>query len=220
MKDEHTHAATTSKEQAAESGSGSTGSPRPHVISRRVFSTRSAWTLALLLAATVFIIDQGTKYLVVTRMEIGERIPVIEGLLWWYSIRNSGAAFSFGEGATWVFTLIMAIAAVVVVYTLRKTRALGWVLALGGLLGGVLGNLFDRLFRGPGFGTGHVVDFISVPNFAIFNIADSAICVCMALIVLLNFRGMTLAGTRAESPQRTTPEHHTDDTPSDLEETA
>ena len=67
MKDEHTHAATTSKEQAAEPGSGSTGSPRPHVISRRVFSTRSAWTLALLLAATVFIIDQGTKYLVVTR---------------------------------------------------------------------------------------------------------------------------------------------------------
>ena len=208
MKDEHTHAATTSKEQAAESGSGSTGSPRPHVISRRVFSTRSAWTLALLLAATVFI------------MEIGERIPVIEGLLWWYSIRNSGAAFSFGEGATWVFTLIMAIAAVVVVYTLRKTRALGWVLALGGLLGGILGNLFDRLFREPGFGTGHVVDFISVPNFAIFNIADSAICVCMALIVLLNFRGMTLAGTRAESPQHPTPEHHTDDTPSDLEETA
>ena len=119
-----------------------------------------------------------------------------------------------------MFTLIMAVAAVVVVYTLRKTRALGWVLALGGLLGGVLGNLFDRLFREPGFGTGHVVDFISVPNFAIFNIADSAICVCMALIVFLNFRGMTLAGTRAESPQRTTPERHTDDTPSDLEETA
>ena len=61
MKDEHTHAATTSKEQAAESGSGSTGSPRPHVISRRVFSTRSAWTLALLLAATVFYYRPGDQ---------------------------------------------------------------------------------------------------------------------------------------------------------------
>ena len=91
-----------------------------------------------------------------------------------------------------------------VLYLLRRTRALSWTLALGGLLGGICGNLFDRLFREPGFGSGHVVDFISVPNFAIFNIADSAICVCMAFIVLLNFKGLNLNGTRVQAEDKST----------------
>ena len=137
----------------------------------RILSARSAGILALVLAAVVFAIDQGTKYLVVT----------------------------------WVFTLVMVAAAAVVLYLLRRTRALSWTLALGGLLGGICGNLFDRLFREPGFGSGHVVDFISVPNFAIFNIADSAICVCMAFIVLLNFKGLNLNGTRVQARADETP---------------
>ena len=168
----------------------------------RILSARSAGILALVLAAVVFAIDQGTKYLVVTQMQLGERITVIDGFLWWYSIRNSGAAFSMGENVTWVFTLVMVVAAAVVLYLLRRTRALSWTLALGGLLGGICGNLFDRLFREPGFGSGHVVDFISVPNFAIFNIADSAICVCMAFIVLLNFKGLNLNGTRVQADDK------------------
>ena len=172
----------------------------------RILSGRSAGILALVLAAVVFAIDQGTKYLVVTQMQLGERITVIDGLLWWYSIRNSGAAFSMGENVTWVFTLVMVAAAAVVLYLLRRTRALSWTLALGGLLGGICGNLFDRLFREPGFGSGHVVDFISVPNFAIFNIADSAICVCMAFIVLLNFKGLNLNGTRVQAEDKNTAE--------------
>ena len=165
----------------------------------RILSSRSAWLSALALAVLVFVIDQGSKYLVVTQMRLGERITVVDGLLWWYSIRNSGAAFSMGENVTWIFTLIMVVAATVVMYLLRRARTLSWVLALGGLLGGICGNLFDRLFREPGFGSGHVVDFISVPNFAIFNIADSAICACMALIVFLNFRGLNLNGTHAQN---------------------
>lgn len=80
----------------------------------RILSARSAGLLALVLAAVVFAIDQGTKYLVVTQMQLGERITVIDGLLWWYSIRNSGAAFSMGENVTWVFTLVMVVAAAVV----------------------------------------------------------------------------------------------------------
>lgn len=174
-----------------------------------ILSGRSAGILALVLAAVVFAIDQGTKYLVVTQMQLGERITVIDGLLWWYSIRNSGAAFSMGENVTWIFTLVMVAAAAVVLYLLRRTRALSWTLALGGLLGGICGNLFDRLFREPGFGSGHVVDFISVPNFAIFNIADSAICVCMAFIVLLNFKGLNLNGTRVQAEDKSTADKNT-----------
>ena len=163
----------------------------------RILGGRTVWLSALVLAVLVFAVDQGTKYLVVTQMHLGERITVIDGLLWWYSIRNSGAAFSMGENVTWIFTLVMVAAVIVVLYLLRRTRSLAWTLSLGGLLGGICGNLVDRLFREPGFGSGHVVDFISVPNFAIFNVADSAISVCMALVVLLNFMGLNLNGTKA-----------------------
>ena len=185
------HAESSAPVRTAETATESTGR------ASRILSGRTAWLSALVLAAVVFAIDQGTKYLVVTQMQLGERITVIDGLLWWYSIRNSGAAFSMGENVTWIFTLVMVAAAIVVLYLLRRTRSLSWTLALGGLLGGICGNLFDRLFREPGFGSGHVVDFISVPNFSIFNVADSAICVCMALVVLLNFMGLNLNGTKA-----------------------
>ncbi len=115
----------------------------------RILSARSAGILALVLATVVFAIDQGTKYLVVTQMQLGERITVIDGLLWWYSIRNSGAAFSMGENVTWVFTLVMVAAAAVVLYLLRRTRALSWTLALGGLLGGICGNLLTVSSASP-----------------------------------------------------------------------
>ena len=167
-----------------------------------VLSPRASIILAAVMAALAFGLDQWTKYLVVTHMQLGERITVIDGWLWWYSIRNSGAAFSMGENVTWIFTLIMAAVAVYLVVILRRTRAVYWLLALGGLLGGVLGNLWDRLFREPSFAQGHVVDFISVPNFAIFNVADSFICVCMVAIVLLNFRAVNLAGYRVQQPEK------------------
>lgn len=210
---------TNTPKTAESSVSQATGNAAEKTAGRRVriLSGRSAGILALVVAAVIFAIDQGTKYLVVTQMQLGERITVIDGLLWWYSIRNSGAAFSMGENVTWVFTLVMVAAVAVVLYLLRRTRALSWTLALGGLLGGICGNLFDRLFREPGFGSGHVVDFISVPNFAIFNIADSAICVCMAIIVLLNFKGLNLNGTRVQAPADETP---ADETPAGDENAA
>ena len=140
--------------------------------------------------------DQLTKWWVETGMREGQSITVIDGLLWWRFIRNPGAAFSMGESHTWIFTIVMAVVAVVVVVVLPRARNLWWLLALGGLLAGVLGNLTDRLFRLPGFGVGHVVDFISVPRFAIFNIADSFICVCIAGIALLTLRDVPLGEPR------------------------
>lgn len=142
--------------------------------------------------------DQLTKYWVQHSMELGQKIPVVGDFMRWYYILNPGAAFSMGENHTWIFTLIMAIALVVTLYNLLKARAAVWVLTLALLAGGIAGNLTDRLFRAPGFGIGHVVDFISVGNFAIFNIADSCICVSMAFLVLWVFRGIKIDGTRAE----------------------
>ena len=110
-------------EETTASAAGSTAS---HKSVTRILSSRGAWVVGILTALTIFFIDQGTKLLVVIKMQIGERIPVIDGLLWWYSIRNSGAAFSLGENATWIFTVIMAFAAATVLYLFRRTRALNW----------------------------------------------------------------------------------------------
>ncbi|WP_430295023.1 signal peptidase II [Sinomonas sp. B1-1] len=150
-----------------------------------------------LLAAAAYVLDQLTKLWVTGTMVEGERIPVLPPLLQWYYIRNSGAAFSIGEGVTWVFTIIMTVVSVAIVAYARKIRSAGWAVGLGLVLGGALGNLTDRLFREPSFGMGHVVDFISLPNFAIFNLADSAVVVGVSLICLLTLRGISPDGTRA-----------------------
>lgn len=134
-------------------------------------------------------------------MTLGQVTDVLPPLLRWHYILNPGAAFSIGEEHTWVFTLIQAVVAVVVIVQITRVRSLVWALALGGLLGGVLGNLTDRLLRPPGFGVGHVVDFIALPNFAIFNIADSLIVCSIIGIVLLMFTGRRLDGTREQDRQ-------------------
>jgi signal peptidase II len=148
------------------------------------------------IAVFAYVFDQLTKLWVTSTMTEGERIPVIPPLLHWFYIRNSGAAFSIGENVTWVFTIIMAAVSVAILLQLRKLGSLWWALALGLLLGGALGNLTDRLFREPSFAMGHVVDFIQLPNFAIFNIADSAVVSAVVIICLLTLRGISLDGSR------------------------
>ncbi|WP_426998964.1 signal peptidase II [Pseudarthrobacter sp. N5] len=165
------------------------------------------------LAVFAYTFDQLTKLWVTGTMIEGERIPVLPPLLHWYYIRNSGAAFSIGENVTWVFTIIMAGVSVAILLQIRKLGSAWWALALGLLLGGALGNLTDRLFREPSFAMGHVVDFIQLPNFAIFNIADSAVVSAVAIICLLTLKGIALDGTRHAAsrasadpgPQKTVP---------------
>jgi signal peptidase II len=174
----------TEPSRPADTG-GTTGAP----------SKRRGWIAVLVLAAG-YLLDQLTKRWVETTMTEGQVVDVWAPLLRWHFIRNPGAAFSIGEEHTWVFTLIQAAVAVFVVVLLFRVRSTLWAIALGGLLAGVLGNLTDRLFRPPGFGIGHVVDFIALPNFAIFNIADSLIVCSIIGIVLLMFSGRNLDGTR------------------------
>jgi signal peptidase II len=168
--------------------------PTPAASGRAPASFARVALLAAVVAVVGYGIDQFTKHLVVTRMELGERIEVIPGVLRWYSIRNSGAAFSMGEGYTWVFTIFMAIVALGVLVFLPRVRSRLWALALGGLFAGTAGNLTDRLFQPPGRGMGHVVDFISVGNFAIFNIADSLIVCSVISVVLLLWMGVPVTG--------------------------
>lgn len=162
----------------------------------------TAGIVIAILAVVVLAVDQFTKYLALENLPYEQRVPVWGDVLQFFLTRNSGAAFSLGEGVTWVFTIILALAAIIIV-SLAVTRVRGrlWTIVLGLLLGGILGNLTDRLFREPGFAVGHVVDFIYTPWMmqAIYNVADMFIVTMMISVALLVLFGVRLDGTREPS---------------------
>ena len=142
--------------------SAETADSRPARIRSRVFP----WALAVLVG--VVVLDQVTKWAVVEFLGEFARL---------YLIRNSGAAFSMGEDSTPVFAVIQLLAALLCVFLAFRVRTPWTVAAVGMIGGGAAGNFIDRVFRDPGGLHGHVVDFISIGDFAIFNVADSGITV-------------------------------------------
>ncbi|MCZ2819970.1 signal peptidase II [Modestobacter sp. VKM Ac-2977] len=163
---------------------------------------RSRARLLLALAVVVLALDLATKLVVVATLSDREPLRLLGGALYLTEARNTGAAFSFAEGATVVFSLIALAVVVVIVRSARRMYSTAWAVTLGLVLGGALGNLIDRVFRDPGFLQGGVVDFISVFDpygrvFPIFNVADSAIVCGGVLGVLLAFRGLEFDGSRS-----------------------
>ena len=159
-------------------------------------------TIAIL-AILVLAADQFTKYLALQNLPLEVNVTVLGDFLSFYLVKNPGAAFSLGSGATWVFSIALAAVAVAIIWlTVTKVRSRIWAVVLGLLLGGVLGNLTDRLLREPGFGVGHVIDFINTPwmwfwtNPAIFNVADIFIVCDMIAIAVLVLIGVHMDGTR------------------------
>jgi signal peptidase II len=150
--------------------------------------------VAVALAALA--LDAGTKIIVVATLSDREPIRLLGGLLTLRETRNSGAAFSIGTGYTIVFTLIACGVVVAILRTARNLRSLPWAVCLGLLLGGAVGNLADRMLRAPAPLKGHVVDWIELPYWPVFNLADSAIVCGGVLAVVLAARGLQLDGTR------------------------
>jgi signal peptidase II len=151
-----------------------------------VVSGRTAWIRFASVAVSCLALDIATKIAAVTYLRPGEPVPVVGDLLQLYLIRNPGAAFSIGEGATWVFTLLaVAVLGFIVVAVVPKLRHRGWAVGLGLVVAGITGNLVDRLMRPPGFARGHVVDFLQLPYWPIFNVAD--MCVVFGAITILVF---------------------------------
>lgn len=146
-------------------------------------------------ALLVVALDQLSKALVVHYLEHDPPRVVIRGVLDLEVARNSGAAFSIGTGSTWVFTLIAVAVVVVIARVARRLTNPWWALALGLLLGGAVGNLVDRLVRSPGFPHGHVVDWVHLHHWPVFNLADSAITVGGVVAVLLSLRDRGPAGS-------------------------
>lgn len=158
-------------------------------------------------ALAVIAIDQATKALAVAylqpRILAGEGpIEILGPVLKLTYTENTGAAFSLGTGFTWIFALIAVIVAVVILRTATRIGSIAWAVALGGLLGGAVGNLIDRLTRPPGIGQGYVVDFLELPNWPVFNVADMSIVGSAILMVILTVRGVELSGSRRATSAR------------------
>ena len=155
--------------------------------------------LLLLLAVVtivVYALDQASKAAAVARLEPGDPHALIGDLLQLHLIRNAGAAFSVATGVTWVLTVVALVVVAVVLRSARRLGSTAWAVTLGLLLGGALGNLTDRLLRAPGFGRGHVVDFLDYGGLFIGNVADIAIVVAAAAVALQAVRGVGLDGRR------------------------
>ncbi len=153
--------------------------------------------LLLAIAVCVLALDIVTKLIVVATLSDRPPVRLLGGFLVLREDRNAGAAFSLGGPSTTIIFSAIAITVIVfILRTSRRLRSLSWALSLGLLLGGATGNLTDRIFRSPGPLRGFVVDWIQVPHWPVFNLADSAIVCGGALAVLLSARGTRIDGAR------------------------
>ena len=152
---------------------------------------RRAGVLAVLVAVALLVYAADVISKVVVAATLTENVPVrvVGSLLQLDYLRNPGAAFSLGaDGYTVVFTLIAA-AVIVAILRIARTLTSGrWAVAFGLLLGGALGNLTDRIARSPGPLRGWVVDFIQLPHWPAFNLADTSITIGVAILLLTFLR--------------------------------
>ena len=155
---------------------------------------RRALTIFGSVAAVAYLTDLVTKILAVAHLDGRDPVPVVGEILQLTLVRNPGAAFSTGTSYTLLLTLVAVGAVGVVLHLSRRLVSPLWAFGLGSLLGGVLGNLTDRLFREPGFARGHVIDFLQLPNWPVFNVADICINVAAGVIILQALRGVSHDG--------------------------
>lgn len=139
-------------------------------------------------AAVVIVLDQVTKLAVVATMEEGQTIPILDGVLHWTFVRNPGAAFSLFTEVPWLFTILASLVSVWIIRQAPRLPDRGHAIVYGAILGGALGNLIDRFIRSPAPFRGHVVDFIDLRVWPIFNIADMGVTLGAIALVLVGWR--------------------------------
>jgi signal peptidase II len=138
---------------------------------------RRSWSLAALLLAGVLVADQLTKALVRDGMSRGEEDPIFP-FLKLVNVRNEGVAFGLDVGGATAIVVVIgfALLALIVFFARHSARPLMWI-PVGLLLGGALGNIVDRLREGA------VTDFLKLPAWPAFNLADVAITVGVVMLV-------------------------------------
>ena len=152
---------------------------------RRTSLVQRLFSLALVIWALDFL----TKNYAVENFSAAPK-EVIGTFLQVTLFRNPGAAFSMATGFTIVFTTISVVVALFISRYAARITSPWWAYVAGLVLGGVFGNLSDRIFRAPGFLYGHVIDWIQVPHWPIFNIADSAIFIAAGIAIVLTFKNI------------------------------
>lgn len=158
---------------------------------------RSTWWLFAAVGLSTYALDVATKQWAVSALADRD-INVVGDFLVLHLTYNPGAAFSTGTQFTVGLTFLAIVAVCVVLVLSRRLASPLWSLGLGLLLGGVGGNLTDRLTREPGFLRGHVVDWLMLPNWPVFNVADMCIIGAAGVMILQSMRGVTLRGERVE----------------------
>jgi signal peptidase II len=147
--------------------------------------------------AGIVAVDQLTKAWAVAALSDGP-VHVIGDTVEFELTRNGGGAFSRFQGMTPVLAVGAIIVTFVLARVLRRTTDTVLVLALTLVLGGALGNLVDRFVRAPGFLRGHVIDFVSVGWWPVFNVADSCVSIGAVLLILRSLRAPRMADSSGD----------------------
>ena len=147
-------------------------------------------TAAFAIGVAVGALDVGSKILAVAALSGHPPVTLLGGLITLQLYRNAGAAFGVGPSFTAIYALVAAAVLATIMRVSGRLQSWLWTIALGLVLGGAAGNLVDRLFRSPGPMRGFVIDWIKLPYFPeTFNIADSAVTLGVALLILASIRG-------------------------------
>ena len=156
----------------------------------RTALTVRTWRTLFSVAWFVWILDLATKLWADSTLSHRSDIKVIGSFFKLTLVRNSGAAFSLAEGATIFLSIFGILFLCAILYFSPRITSKVWAVVLGLVMGGILGNLVDRIFREPGVLRGHVIDWMQLPNWPIFNIADSAIVIAALIAMVLTARNI------------------------------
>jgi signal peptidase II len=140
-------------------------------------------TVPLLIAAIVVVVDQLSKQWALSTLDDGRTIDIV-GSLRFNLAFNKGMAFSQGTGFGPVIGVVALLVVVGLLVSIGRSTSRVYPLAVGLIIGGAVGNVLDRLFRDPGWLRGGVVDFIDLQWWPIFNVADIAVTVGGALLLV------------------------------------
>lgn len=165
----------------------------------RVLAHQPTWLLFAVVAVFWYAADQVTKQLAVDHLTGRPDVQVFGDYLQLHLTRNPGAAFSLGPNLTIGISLLALAASLVVLWLSRRLADRVWAVAFGLLLAGILGNFTDRLLQSPGPFRGEVIDFLMLPHWPVFNIADVCINLGVGLVLLQTVRGIGMDGHRHDA---------------------
>jgi signal peptidase II len=146
-------------------------------------------------ALIVLVLDYSTKTVALNNLSAQPK-QILGTFLQLRLTFNSGAAFSLASSGTIFLSSFAIIVSVAILYYGRKVSSKQWAFGLGLALGGIFGNLSDRIFRPPGGLQGKVVDWIQLPNWPVFNVADMAVVSAAFVITYLSWKSVPISKNR------------------------